>query len=778
MSRVENCVMMPKKDSKKASTTVKKKLLAILLVFVLMMTSSGCYFIEDLFYEDDWDEWDDYDDYDAWEDWGDWDDWDDDWDESSSSSDSYYVTDHSSSQQTSEQVQPEEGLSMQVSESTGLMTIERPELAEIVPMGEAGTWTIFVYLCGADLESDFWQGGLGSTDLQEMRTGVTGDKVRFVVETGGANIRDGEYFDRTVNQRFVVEDGKITKVGEQSRRGMGRTGTLISFLEWGIHQYPAEHMGVILWDHGGGSITGVCFDELEQNDSLLMTEIDQAFRSVFPQMTDRFEFIGFDACLMASVEAANILASYADYMIASVETEPGGGWDYTAIGRYLSGNPSADGLSVGRTVCDSFMKACQSDGDLDLATMSVIDLRKIDDFLVKFNTFSKAVYEAGQDLDSLSTMVRGIENSDNFGGNNKSEGYTNMVDLEGIIRACGTYGGNTAQVLKALEDTIVYKVSGSIHKGACGLSMYYPLEVQGSSELKVFSEICISPYYLSFVDRQSQGTILTAEEDEYENDYWFMDGFWNWAFTDDEYDYEDEPAVEEYFSYADELETTGESPLITFAVPPQFDEDGYYYFILDQSGLQYASNVYAYVFEMSEDELDFIELGETYDIYTDWDNGEFADNMDGYWLSLPDGQNLATYIVTAEEDYIIYTSPIYYNDQEMFLRLRQNADWSVVVEGIWEGIDESGAAGKNLIQPKDGDVIIPRYFSYTVDDFEEGSYVGWEYTVRGEIDIQYGLLEPSDYFYAFCIDDIYGDYYLTDFVIFTVEKDGTIWFYD
>lgn len=38
-------------------------------------------------------------------------------------------------------------------------------------------------------------------------------------------------------------------------------------------------------------------------------------------------FIGFDACLMASVETALTVAPFADYMIASQDAEPGDGWN-------------------------------------------------------------------------------------------------------------------------------------------------------------------------------------------------------------------------------------------------------------------------------------------------------------------------------------------------------------------------------------------------------------------------------------------------------------------
>ena len=61
----------------------------------------------------------------------------------------------------------------------------------------------------------------------------------------------------------------------------------------------------------------------------------------------------------------------------------------------------------------------------------------------------------------------------------------------------------------------------------------------------------------------------------------------------------------------------------------------------------------AYVYTLTEDGEGYIEIGETYDLEADWDEGYFADAFDGYWLSLPDGQNLATYIVDTTDDYII-----------------------------------------------------------------------------------------------------------------------------
>lgn len=72
------------------------------------------------------------------------------------------------------------GVSVSLDQNSRL-NIQRNTAAS-VPMGENGTWTIFVYLCGTDLESD---GGFATHDLQEMLDASTSSNVRFVIQTGG-----------------------------------------------------------------------------------------------------------------------------------------------------------------------------------------------------------------------------------------------------------------------------------------------------------------------------------------------------------------------------------------------------------------------------------------------------------------------------------------------------------------------------------------------------------------------------------------------------------------
>lgn len=338
-------------------------------------------------------------------------------------------------------------------DASGRLNITRSSVGS-VPMGEDGTWTVFVYICGSDLESEY---GCATSDISEMLDASTGSDVRFIIQTGGANEWQNDVVSTSGICRYEISDGEIYTLDEQPDASMADAGTLADFISWGVENCPAAKMGLVLWNHGGGSISGVCFDEANDYDSLTLSELGNALSEASSSMTDKFEFIGFDACLMATVETANTLAPYARYMYASEETEPGGGWDYTAIGDYLGENPYADGAELGQTVCDSFYDACVAIDDASGATLSVTDLSRIDDVIMSFNDYAKELYDTSESGAVPSDVIRNIKNADNYGGNTKTEGYTNMVDLAGVISSGAGYSESSANALKAIDEAVIYK---------------------------------------------------------------------------------------------------------------------------------------------------------------------------------------------------------------------------------------------------------------------------------------------------------------------------------
>ena len=650
--------------------------------------------------------------------------------------------------------------SMSVNGSDGKMRITRPA-DNTTPMGEKDTWTIFIYLCGTDLESGQ---GSATSDIEQMLAAEGSDNVKFVFQTGGTSKWENDFIGTDEAERWVVQNGEKTKVGSTELKNMGESDTFAEFLSWGVSEYPAEKMGVIFWDHGGGCISGACVDELNEGDTLTLPEINTALSSVYQDMTDKFEFIGFDCCLMGTAEIANVLASYARYFYGSQETEPGTGWDYTTYGTYLAQNPSANGADLGKVIVDSFYDECAQGGQEDGATLTVVDLSKFDEFAVAFNDFCKGLYESASN--SLSNVVRGVSKADNFGGNNKSEGYTNMVDVGGIISQCSQYADGTA-ALEALKNCITYNKNGSNHANASGLSVYYPLKVDDAKELKTFSKITMSPYYLSLVDMIAKGNV----EGGYDNSALF-DSEGNW-------DNQTETEGEDYYNYADEKQDE-QSKLITFEQEPALGEDGKFSFKLDEQGLANTNSISAFIY-MTTDGNEMVELGETLDVQSDYDTGECTSDFDGYWFALPDGQQLATYIVSEEDERHVYTTPVYLNGQRTNLRFVKEA-LGVEVEGAWDGIGENGMAAREVRKLQPGDKIVPMYFNFDMnsdDENDEGKEVkGKEYEWTEDSDVTYAYLPAADYFYGFSIDDVYGGLYTSNIVMFSIDDKGKISFRD
>ncbi len=648
------------------------------------------------------------------------------------------------------------GFSLKVNGKDGKLTVSRA-IGASKKMGSDGVWTIFVYLCGTDLESGQ---GSATSDVAQMMESSGSDNVRFIIQTGGTSEWYNEMFAVGKAERYIVQNGDIELLDTVELTNMGESSTLESFLRWGVTNYASEKMGLVFWDHGGGSITGVCVDELFNNDTLYLSEINSALSSVYNDvMTDKFEFIGFDCCLMGTAETANILATYARYMYGSQETEPGSGWDYTAISDFIVSNPSADGAALGKALADSFYEECKQVGQENECTMTVVDLSKFDAFLVDFNDYAARLYEACSNSDALGAIVRCIDKVENFGGNNKSEGYTNMVDIGGIVNACADYA-DPGNVLSSLKNCITYNKNGSNHRNASGLSVYYPLQIQGSEELKVFSGIAISPYYMSIADMVATG----YTDNGYSNTVFFTDDG-DWSNEDCEYDYFDD----DYFDYYNE-DDENMSSLITFEEEPSISEDGQTYgFILDENGREWTSSVDAYLMLNINDETR-VELGETADVFGDFGTGEFYDGFDGWWYSLPDEQLLATYLVGYADDgeTAVYTSPVYVNGKRTNLRFTQN-DITLKVEGTWDGIGENGMAAREIKKIKQGDVIVPIYY---LDDDSE--FEGDEYEWEEEDELIFAILPSADYFYEFTITDAYGDYYYSDYVVITVTDDGEI----
>ena len=139
----------------------------------------------------------------------------------------------------------------------------------------------------------------------------------------------------------------------------------------------------------------------------------------------------------------------------------------------LADDPSMDGAALGKVICDAYYEGCQAVETQDSATLSVTDLTKIQGLLDAYEEFgAQALSAAAQDPGFLSRFSRAAAGTENYGGNTREQGYTNMVDLGGIARHTADTLPGAQAVLDALDECVLYRVNGKYRSEGTGLSCY------------------------------------------------------------------------------------------------------------------------------------------------------------------------------------------------------------------------------------------------------------------------------------------------------------------
>ncbi len=281
-----------------------------------------------------------------------------------------------------------------------------------------GKRTIMIYMVGSNLESEY---GAATSDLNEMiKSGVDYENINIVVYTGGSEYWRTSSISNEENAIYELSSEGITKVSTYAREKMGSTSTLLTFLNYSYDNYKADSYSLIFWDHGGGPIYGFGYDEFNTSDTLSLNEIRTALTSS-PFKNKKLEFVGFDACLMSSIETAYTLKDFTDYMIASEENEPGSGWDYSFLGDIKK---SSTPKQIGESIINHFYNYYSYYGTSGI-TIALLDLTKVKAVESDLNSLFSAI-EGNLVLD-FSNISRTRNNSKSF-GKSTSSSY-DLVDI-------------------------------------------------------------------------------------------------------------------------------------------------------------------------------------------------------------------------------------------------------------------------------------------------------------------------------------------------------------
>ena len=330
--------------------------------------------------------------------------------------------------------------------------------------------TVMVFMCGTDLESKY---GMATNDLNEMlqaKNYLNDDKVNIIVETGGCKQWKNNVISNQTNQRYrVTSKGLQVLDNNLGKRAMTKASTLTDFIKFCSTNYPADRYMLIFWDHGGGSISGYGYDQFASG-SMTLDQIDKA-------LTDggvKFDFIGFDACLMATLETATVCERHGDYLIGSEETEPGCGWFYTNWLAKLSQNTSINTVELAKTIIDDFNEVCRQNNCGDTTTLSITDLAEFKGTVPDaFGAFATSVTEmlSGSEYQIVSKARSGAKQ---FGAEANID-HIDLIHFAALIANSNASGADEAKTLiSALQGCIKYNRTSTAMKNSYGMSIYFP----------------------------------------------------------------------------------------------------------------------------------------------------------------------------------------------------------------------------------------------------------------------------------------------------------------
>ena len=588
-----------------------------------------------------------------------------------------------------------------------------------IPFFDGGA-TLFIYMCGSNLET---KQGQASKNIDELLSADTGD-LNIVIQTGGAKQWRGHDIDDRAAQRYEIKDGELVLLDTLEQLNMGDAQTLTDFLQWGQENYKTSRNMLVLWDHGGGAAKGVCFDENYGFDGLTLTELRSALDSA--RLKHKFELIGFDACLMASIETAVAVKDYADYMVASEEIEPSGGWDFKVLAEaYAAGT---EPIEVGKAVCDSYMAKCEKNGNEKLSTLSVFDLSYTDKMLEQFNFAVELIQAAMADKELSSEIIHALKSVVKFGGGSSYLGSANMIDLIDVFNHTPNlttdilpepeYDDMTG-IWEAVYTFVPYRAVNE-YRSVCGVSFYYPISYD-KNEIDSYIDLGLIEPYNQFLKAFYQNIPDTTV-----------------AFTD--------------------KGSIGGDGAFTVSFTP----DSVYYL-----------NSVDYILMSTDKDGVRHTLCSDNDVTVDQETMEYRSNFKGTTLALDGHKMFSATLIRVEGGYVEYNTPVIVNGKRTNLVYDFIYNWDdeinggyYLIYGIWDSYDESGLPSNNVLPIKQGDKVKVLTETKTVNGrstevFSDEFTIGENGGQITEIP-----LDGKEYQYVYVASDLFGNTFFSDMATF------------
>ncbi|MEG0766778.1 MAG: clostripain-related cysteine peptidase [Clostridia bacterium] len=577
--------------------------------------------------------------------------------------------------------------------------------------------TVLMYVVGSDLESE---SGHFTRNLRQMLSVQKPDTVNLVLQTGGTRVWQNDCMQDGQTQRFERTADGLRCLETMEAQNTGDAQTLRDFLVWGVTTYPAERYLLLFWNHGGGAIAGFGADEQFGQDALDLAELQSAMQYAQAQTHRTFEWVGFDACLMASIETAQAVKGTAHYLIASQALEAADGWDYEALLHKLYAEPSQEAAAMGRMIADTYAAA----GDAQ-RTLSVIDLEKIDAVADALDALSSVLseYLAEDPATRIYTLCGAAGKAMFYGGGTEEEGFSDMMDLGDLTRrwqAC--VPTHVSALCDALDTAVTYQATGSAHVQASGMSVYFPLRDQAKlAQARAFYERGPTPEAYRRLVLQSIDAIEAAQ-------------------------------------------SAPRTP--RFTEPIWLDEAGWCRTRLDPTRLSQMHHVF-FTLAAPYQEQTMLLLGEDQNLQVDPTTGEVREGFDCKWPAI-DGHFVAPRLLTQTPQAVTYAIPALLDGQQVSIRAAfvwdDDMSGHYELQGAWPGIDaNTHMPARDCVPLTPGSVLTPIYPLLNVQTGEKRWTAGVSFALTEAVMAEKELISGT-YALRFGVCDALFQYEYTDFL--------------
>ncbi|MFP5502835.1 MAG: clostripain-related cysteine peptidase [Candidatus Sericytochromatia bacterium] len=369
--------------------------------------------------------------------------------------------------------------------------IHHPEAAG--PTGTPGKTLLAIYMIGSDLEDDVAPRdgvpdeqalgapsgkGAGSDDMREILEGVAGlteaekANVDVVVAFGGSRKAGWEgvrYADLPVLLKDA-EDGRFGNaegyLHHAPAADMANGETLEHFLGFvQARRAGAQRVIVDFWDHG------YAYEGMGPDTHSGLHLTLPAIKTALADTGFKADIVGFDACLMASVEVAAAVAGHFDYMVASTELEPGHGWDYTPNVTFLGRRPDATTVEIGMTMVDHFIDSPRHRRTYG-KTLSLVNLHRLPPVTQAMDQLAGTL--ATDVAGSYPQVLEAVGGSRAYGAGGKNRPYTVDARQFGtrLAEAMPAEAASGKALEAAVDGCVVYSRDDGSRQSGFGLSMF------------------------------------------------------------------------------------------------------------------------------------------------------------------------------------------------------------------------------------------------------------------------------------------------------------------